>query len=83
LRRLFKYDDRRGLNSEHVEKIARVLAALNRASRPEDMDLPGDRLHSLRGELAGFWSVTTRANWRIIFPFEGADATDVDLIDYH
>jgi len=83
LRRLFKDDDRRGLNPEHVEKIARVLAALQRASRPEDMDLPGYRLHPLKGEFAGFWSVTIRANWRIIFRFEGNDATDVDLIDYH
>jgi toxin HigB-1 len=83
LRRLFKDDDRRGLNPEHVEKIERVLALLQRASRPEDMDLPGYRLHPLKGELAGFWSVTLRANWRIIFRFEGTDATDVDLIDYH
>jgi toxin HigB-1 len=83
LRRLFKNDDRRSLNPEHVEKIARVLALLQRASRVEDMDLPGYRLHSLKGELAEFWSVTIRANWRIIFRFEGTDATDVDLIDYH
>lgn len=83
LRRLFKDDDRRGLNPEHVEKTARVLAVLQRASRPEDLDLPGYRLHPLKGELAGFSSVTIRANWRIIFCFQGTDATDVDLIDYH
>ena len=83
LRRLFKDDDRRGLNPEHVEKIARAPAVLQRASRPEDMDLPGYRLHPLKGELAGFWSVTIRANWRIIFRFQGTDAADVDLIDYH
>jgi proteic killer suppression protein len=47
------------------------------------MDLPGFRLHLLRGDLAGYWSVTVRANWRIIFRFEDSDAADVDLVDYH
>ena len=83
LRRLYIDDDRRGLNAEQVDKIARVLAFLNRAARPEDMNLPGFSLHPLKGDLAGFWSVTIRANWRIIFRFEDTDVTDVDLIDYH
>jgi len=83
LKRLYANDDRRGLNAERVDKIARVLALLNRASRPQDMDLPGFRLHPLKGGLIGFWSVTIRANWRIIFRFEDGDVTDVDLIDYH
>ncbi len=83
LRRLYEDDDRRGLNAEHVDKIARVLAFLNRAARPEDMNLPGFRLHPLKGELAGYWSVTIRANWRITFRFENGDVTDVDLLDYH
>lgn len=47
------------------------------------MDLPGFKLHPLKWDLDGFWSVTVRANWRIIFRFEEGDATDVDLIDYH
>jgi proteic killer suppression protein len=71
------------LNAEHVDKIARVLAFLNRAARPEDMNLPGFRLHPLKGKLAGYWSITIRANWRIIFRFENGDVTDVDLLDYH
>ena len=74
---------RRGLNAQHVEKIGRILARLDRAKAPGDMALPGYRLHPLRGNLAGFWSVTVQANWRIIFRFEGTDATDVDLVDYH
>jgi proteic killer suppression protein len=83
LRRLFEDDDRRGLNAEHVEKIMRVLARLQRASQPEDMNLPGYRLRQLKGEYAGFWSITVRANWRMIFQFEGADVKDVDFLDYH
>jgi toxin HigB-1 len=47
------------------------------------LDIPGIELHALKWDLAGFWSVTVRANWRIIFRFEDGDVTDVDLIDYH
>ncbi len=45
--------------------------------------VPGFRLHPLKGDLAGYWSVAVSANWRIVFRFEGADARDVDLVDYH
>lgn len=83
LKRLYEEDDWRGINAEHVEKVRRILAQLKSSSRPEDMDLPAYKLHPLKGSLAGFWSVTVRANWRIIFRFEDGDATDVDLIDYH
>jgi len=50
---------------------------------PQALNLPGYRLHPLKGDLQGFWSVTVRANWRIMFRFEGAAAFDVELIDYH
>jgi proteic killer suppression protein len=83
LKRLFEDDDRRGLNAQHVEKIRRVLARLARATEPAHMDLPGWRLHPLKGALAGFWSVTINANWRIVFRFENGDVTDVDYVDYH
>ena len=48
-----------------------------------DMDLPGFRLHPLKGELKGFWAVTVRANWRVIFHFADREASDVDYVDYH
>lgn len=83
LRRFHDQEDRRGINAAHADKIARILARLHRASKPEDMDLPGFRLHPLRGDLAGYWSVTVQANWRIIFRFVETDVTDVDLVDYH
>ncbi|MGA7217745.1 MAG: type II toxin-antitoxin system RelE/ParE family toxin [Candidatus Sulfotelmatobacter sp.] len=50
---------------------------------PQELNLPGYRLHPLKGDLKGFWSVTVRANWRIIFRFEGVNAFDVELTDYH
>jgi proteic killer suppression protein len=72
------------LLAEHVPKIARVLAQLDIASDPDDMAVPGFHLHPLTGNLAGFWSVTIRANGQIIFRFdEHGDATDVDFVDYH
>ena len=79
LKRFYQDDDRRGVISEHVEKISVILARLDRAVRADDMDLPGLRLHPLKGDMAGFWSVTVRANWRIVFRFDAADVTDVDL----
>jgi proteic killer suppression protein len=56
---------------------------LDDAATPREVNLPGYRLHPLKGDLKGFWSVTVRANWRIVFRFEGTDAFDVELIDYH
>jgi proteic killer suppression protein len=56
---------------------------LNRARGIEDLNLPGWRLHALKDDLKNFWSITVRANWRIVFGFENGDAYDVDLVDYH
>lgn len=83
LKRLFEDDDPRGLRADQVDRIKRVLVYLDRATGPRDMDLPGWRLHPLKGELAGFWSVTVTANWRIVFRFDADDVTDVDYVDYH
>jgi toxin HigB-1 len=73
----------RGLPPALVDKLGRILARLDVASVPEQMDLPGFRLHPLKGELKGFWSVWVNGDWRIIFRFNGTDVVDVDLIDYH
>ncbi len=69
LRRLYENDDRRELLSQHADKIARMLVRLDEATRPQQLNLPGFRLHPLKGELAGYWSITVSANWRIIFRF--------------
>jgi proteic killer suppression protein len=83
LRRLYERGERRHLRPDQVDKIERILARLDEASDVSHMDLPGFRLHRLRGDLAGFWAVTVRANWRIVFRFEAGHAQDVDLVDYH
>jgi proteic killer suppression protein len=75
-------DDSR-IHAAHRIKIARILGYLNMARMPRDMDFPGLRLHSLTGNLSGFWSVSVSGNWRIVFRFEGSHVADVDLVDYH
>jgi toxin HigB-1 len=84
LRKLFQDDERRGLPGDQVNKLRRVLAALDAAEDVEEMKAyPGWRLHALKGDLEGFWSIAISGNWRLIFRFENGEAFDVDLVDYH
>ncbi len=83
LRRLYEDDDAAGLNPAHVEKLRRILARLNIATTPQDLNLPGYRLHPLKGDLKGFWGVTVQANWRVTFRLAAGHALDVDYVDYH
>ena len=83
LKGLFKDDDRSKLNAQDVDKIRRILARLDSSRAPRDMAVPGFALHPLKGDKKGLWAVTVRANWRVTFRFDGEDAADVDLTDYH
>mgnify|MGYP001186453769 CR=1 FL=1 len=83
LKRLYEDDDPRGVMRAHTEKLRDILARLDAAATAADMDLPGFRLHPLKGELKGFWAVTVRANWRVIFRMAEGDALDLDYVDYH
>lgn len=76
--------DRKGVPAALAPKLRRILAALDEAAEPDDMNVaPGWRLHPLKGELAGYWAVSASGNWRVIFRFAEGEATDVDLVDYH
>lgn len=83
LKRLYDADDPRGVPAEHVVKLRNILARLDSARTVADMDLPGFRLHALKGGLRGFWAVTVSANWRVIFRIVDNRAFDVDYVDYH
>lgn len=83
LKRLFARDDRGQIDPAFVEKVERILARLDAAASADDMDAPGFGLHPLTGDRRGHWSVTVSRNWRVTFRFEGGDAVDVDLVDYH
>ncbi len=76
-------EDPRGVIGELLGKLRDILVRLDAASTVADMDLPGFRLHALKGDFKGFWAVTVRANWRVIFRMSESDAFDVDYIDYH
>ena len=83
LRRLYEDGDPRGVMTEHAEKLRDILARLDAAGTVADMDLPGFRLHPLKGGWTGFWAVTVRANWRVIFRVAEGEVWDVDYVDYH
>jgi toxin HigB-1 len=83
LKRLYEDEDPRGVIAEHATKLRDILVRLDAAGTIADMDLPGFRLHSLKGEFKGFGAVTVRANWRVIFRFKDGDVLDVDYVDYH
>ena len=67
----------------HVEKLRDILAALDLSRRPEDMNLPGFRLHALKVRLKGHWAVSVSGNWRVTFWFEDGAAVEVNYMDYH
>ena len=75
--------NRRRVPQENIEEIKRILARLDVASKPADMNIPGFRLHPLKGDLANYWAVNVSGNLRVVFRFEGTNACDVDLLDYH
>lgn len=83
LERFFLSGSKAGVRPEHAERLRLVLGRLAAAVTAQDMDLPGLRLHPLKGRLKGRWSVTISGNWRVTFAFSGKDAVQVDYEDYH
>jgi proteic killer suppression protein len=82
-RQLFEGESTKGVNAEHVRKLRQLLALLDVALTIADLNYETFRLHPLKGDLKGWWSMTVRANWRVIFKFETGRVSDVDLVDYH
>jgi len=83
LKRFWESGDESGIRSDWIKKVGIILDALDAASRPEDMNVPGFFFHQLKGDRAGSYSVRVSRNWRITFQWDGNDAIDVDLEDYH
>jgi proteic killer suppression protein len=83
LQLFFETGNRAGIQSSHAPRLSRQLARLNEASSWEDMNLPGWRLHLLKGKLVGHFSIVVSGNWRLTFKFEGEDAVLVNYQDYH
>jgi proteic killer suppression protein len=83
LMRFFTASEKKGINPRHAERIERLLDRLDAASRLEDMNLPGFGYHGLTGFNPKRYAVSVSGNWRITFAFQGEDAIDIDLEDYH
>ena len=79
----FATGSKRGIQATHADRLRLILGALNAATTPQDMNLPGLGLHALQGARKGIWAVTVSGNWRVTFGFAGKDAERVDYEDYH
>jgi toxin HigB-1 len=83
LEALYKSGSVRGIKAVHAPKLRRILASLDAASGPSELNQPGYRLHPLKGKLKGLWSIWVDSHWRVTFRFVGGDVELVDYLDYH
>ena len=83
LRKFYETGTKAGIIAEHAKRLKVLLQLLDAASKPTQLNLPSLDYHSLRGNLKGFYSISVRANWKVIFKFEGEDAVLVNYLDYH
>lgn len=83
LRKLFEIGSTSGVQASHAKRLRMQLVALDTAQVVEDMDIPGFRLHPLKGPMRGRWSITVTGNWRLTFEFQDGNAYVLDYEDYH
>lgn len=83
LERFYKNGSTSGIQAMHVNRLRLILTNLDQAESPSDMDLPGLRLHELKGDREGIWSVVVNGNWRVTFRFPDRNAEIVNYEDYH
>jgi proteic killer suppression protein len=83
LRKFFESESVAGIQPHHAKRLRMLLVALDTAQSIEDMDIPGFRLHPLRGADRGRWSVWVNGNWRVTFEFKDGQAYVLDYEDYH
>lgn len=83
LRRFFEDGTKSGIQPKHADRLRLQLAALDTAQTIDDMDIPGYRLHPLKGRMKGRWSISVSGNWRLTFKFEGGNVNILDYEDYH
>lgn len=83
LERFYRTGGSSGIQAKHGQRLRLILTNLDQAESPDDMDLPGLRLHRLKGSRKGIWSVSVSGNWRVTFKFTGKDVEIVNYEDYH
>jgi toxin HigB-1 len=83
LKLLYQTGSAKGVQAAHKAKLVSILASLDVAAKPEELALPSYRLHPLKGDMKGHWSIWVNGNWRVTFRFDGTDVELVDYQDYH
>lgn len=83
LKQFFESGSRSGVRPDHAKRLRLQLSALDTAQEITDLDLPGFRLHQLKGDRNGIWSITVNGNWRVTFEFRDGNAYVLDYEDYH
>lgn len=83
LEKLYHTGATAGVKADHIKRLRLILSRLDASTRVEDMNLPGLRLHSLKGKHKGLYAVNVSGNWRVVFRFVGIDVFDIDYLDYH
>lgn len=83
LERFYRTGSTRGIQAAHANKLRRILGLMDVATEPQDLNLPGFKLHPLKGKQKGRWSIWVNGQWRVTFGFAGNDVELVDYEDYH
>ena len=83
LRRFYETGSARGIQAKHEKRLRMQLAALDTAKEINDLDIPGYKLHPLKGDRKGIWAITFGGNWRLTFEFSDGNAYVLDYEDYH
>lgn len=83
LKAFYESGSKKGIQAQHASKLRLQLAALDSAHDIDDLDIPGYRLHPLKGSRKGTWSITVSGNWRMTFEFVDGNAHIVNYEDYH
>ncbi len=83
LAKFYKNGNTSGIQAKHAKRLRLILTNLDQAESPNDMDLPGLKLHELKGDRKNIWSVSVSGNWRVTFKLQGKNAEIVNYEDYH
>lgn len=83
LQKFYESGSTAGIQNSHKTKLRMILAALDSTQEIDDMNIPGYKLHPLKGKLKGLWSVTVSGNWRVTFKFENGNIYIINYEDYH
>lgn len=83
LQAFFESGSKKGVQAKHANKLRLQLAVIDTAHTIDDIDIPGYRLHPMKGKRKNLWSIIVNGNWRITFEFEQGDAYIVNYEDYH